>query len=164
MQGMAAVILSAEKYVYIQTPYFAPNELIDNVIQLSAMRGVDVRIMLPSVSDTPLLDVCTESYLGRLLSAGVKIYKYNGNFMHCKTIVADDNLSIIGSANLDERSFNQNFEVNAFIYDKNTAEKCRQLFEDDIKSCIPYTYKEWDKRSGFKKFVSSLARLLSPVL
>jgi len=164
VQGMAVVISSAEKYVYIQTPYFVPNELIDNIIILSAMRGIDVKMMLPSVSDTPLLDVCTETYLGRLLRAGVKIYKYNGNFMHCKTIVADDNVSVIGSANLDERSFNQNFEVNAFIYDKITAEKCRQLFENDMQSCSLYTYEEWSKRSGFKKFVSSLARVLSPAL
>ena len=164
MQGMVLAISSAKKYVYLQTPYFVPNELINSVLLLAAMRGIDVRIMLPSVSDTALTDACTESYLEPMFRAGVKIYKYEGNFMHCKTIVVDDNLSIIGSTNLDERSFSQNFEVNAFIYDKITAEKCRQLFENDLQTCRSYTYEEWKKRSFGKRISSSLARLLSPEL
>jgi cardiolipin synthase len=135
MQGIASAIMSATRYVYIHTPYFIPNDVIENCIQMSAMSGVDVRIMIPARSDSRLSDACTFSYMGRLLEAGVKVYQYTKGFLHSKAIVIDNFISIVGSANLDERSFNQNFEANAFIYEEKTANRLKELFFRDMQNC-----------------------------
>lgn len=164
MQGIASAIMSATKYVYIHTPYFIPNDVIDTCIQMAAMSGVDIRLMIPDRSDSRLSDDCTSSYLGRALEAGVRVFKYKDGFLHSKAIVIDDFISIVGSANMDERSFNQNFEVNAFIYDTKTADKLKMLFERDTKKCIELTLAEWTNRKRKQKLKESFARLFSPLM
>lgn len=164
MQGISSAIMSATKYVYIHTPYFIPNDVIENCIHMSAMSGVDVRLMVPSRSDSRLSDACTFSYLGRLLEAGVKVYRYKKGFLHSKAIVIDDFISIVGSANLDERSFNQNFEVNAFIYDSKTSAELKRLFERDINNCEILTLDAWTNRKRRQKLKESFARLFSPLM
>lgn len=164
MQGITSAVMSATRYVYIHTPYFIPNEVVENCIQMSAMSGVDVRIMIPTRSDSRLSDACTFSFLGRLLEAGVKVYIYKKGFLHSKAIVIDDFISIVGSANLDERSFNQNFEANAFIYEEKTAAKLKHLFERDILNCEEISLEEWTNRKRFQKLKESFARLFSPLM
>ena len=164
MQGIASAIMSATKYVYIHTPYFIPNDVIDTCMQMSALSGVDVRLMIPDRSDSKLTDACTSSYLGKVLEAGIKVYKYKKGFLHSKAIVIDGFISIVGSANLDERSFNQNFEVNAFIYDTKTAETLSSLFERDMKNCFELTLEAWTNRKRRQKLKESWARLFSPLM
>lgn len=164
MQGISSAIMSATKYVYIHTPYFIPNEVIENCIHMSAMSGVDVRLMIPAHSDSRLSDACTSSYMGHVLEAGVKVYSYEDGFLHSKAIVIDDFISIVGSANLDERSFNQNFEANAFIYDIDTAMELKELFESDIDSCTVLTLDAWNSRKRSQKLKESFARLFSPLM
>jgi cardiolipin synthase A/B len=164
MLGISSAIMSATKYVYIHTPYFIPNDVIENCIHMSAMSGVDVRLMVPSRSDSRLSDACTFSYLGRLLEAGVKVYRYKKGFLHSKAIVIDDFISIVGSANLDERSFNQNFEANAFIYDSKTSAELKRLFERDINNCDILTIDAWTNRKHRQKLKESFARLFSPLM
>lgn len=164
MQGISSAIMSAKKYVYIHTPYFIPNDVLNNCIQMAALSGVDIRLMIPTRSDSRLSDLCTWSYLGHVLEAGVKIYRYKGGFLHSKAIVIDNSVSIIGSANLDERSFNQNFEANAFIYDEKTAFTLKHLFEKDLENSEEITLNDWNNRKRRQKLKESFARLFSPLM
>lgn len=164
MQGISSAIMSAQKYVYIHTPYFIPNEVVNNSIQIAALSGVDVRLMVPTKSDSHLSDLSTSSYLGHILEAGVKVYRYKKGFLHSKAIVIDDYVSIIGSANLDERSFNQNFEANAFIYETATAQHLRNLFERDMQNSEELTLEMWTNRKRTLKLKESFARLFSPLM
>ncbi len=164
MQGIALAILSARKYVYIHTPYFVPTDVILNAITIAAMSGTDIQLMIPARSDSRLSDACTFSYLGEILEAGVRVFQYNEGFLHSKAIVIDDNLSIIGSANLDERSFNQNFEVNTFIFEDETAVKLKNLYLNDLKYSKEITLKNWNNRKRWQKLKESSARLFSPII
>jgi len=164
MQGISHAILTANKYVYIHTPYFVPTDVILNAVTIASMSGTDVRLMIPIRSDSRLSDACTFSFLGEILEAGVKVYQYTEGFLHSKAIVVDDYISIIGSANLDERSFNQNFELNAFIYEHHTARKLKQLFMNDIKNCRRLTLQDWNGRKRTQKLKESFARLFSPIV
>jgi len=164
MQGISAAIMSAKKYVYIHTPYFIPNEVLNNSIQMAAMSGVDIRLMVPTRSDSRLSDYCTWSYLGHILEAGVRVYRYKKGFLHSKAIVIDDYVSVVGSANLDERSFNQNFEANAFIFDEATALHLKQLFERDVENSEEITLDIWNNRKRTQKLKESFARLFSPLM
>ncbi len=164
MQGISSAIMSANKYVYIHTPYFIPNEVLNSCIQMAAMSGVDVRLMIPTRSDSRLSDYCTWSYLGHILEAGVRVYRYKQGFLHSKAIVIDNYVSVVGSANLDERSFNQNFEANAFIYDEATALQLRTHFERDIENSEEITFEMWNNRKRTQKLKESFARLFSPLM
>lgn len=164
MQGIASAIMSACNYVYIHTPYFVPNDVILNAISIAALSSIDVRLMIPTSSDSKLSDACTFSYLGEMLEAGVKVYQYKEGFLHSKAIVVDDFISIIGSANLDERSFNQNFEANAFIYDKETSVALREHFIKDQDNCTEVTFDDWHNRKRSQQLKESFARLFSPII
>jgi len=163
MQGIASAIMSATRYVYIHSPYFIPNELVLGCVQIAALSGVDVRVMIPSESDSAFTDASTASYVEQLLEADVKVLRYKKGFLHSKAIVIDDTISIIGSCNMDERSFTQNFEVNAFIYEPATAFKLRDLFIVDMEKCDILSLEEWTKRPKREKFKESFARLFSPL-
>ena len=146
MQGLVMAISNAKKYFYIQTPYFLPTEPIMIALQTAALAGVDVRLMLPLRADSHLAHLGSSSYLVDVLQAGVKVYFYKKGFLHSKLIVADDELSIVGSTNLDFRSFEHNFEVNAFIYDVETALQVREIFLFDQRDCTQIFLKSWEKR------------------
>ncbi|MCE1154810.1 MAG: phospholipase D-like domain-containing protein, partial [Bacteroidales bacterium] len=164
MQGVATAIMSARDYVYMHTPYFVPNDVILNAITVAALSGTDVRLMIPVRSDSRLSDACTFSYMGEILEAGVKVYQYTKGFLHSKAIVVDDFIAIVGSANLDERSFNQNFEANAFIYDKATSLRLKELFLNDITNSRELSFQDWDNRKRSQKIKESFARLFSPII
>jgi cardiolipin synthase A/B len=164
MQGIASALMSATKYIYIHTPYFMPNEVIANSLEIAALSGVDVRLMIPVRSDSRLSDASTSSYLGKAMEAGVRIFSYKEGFLHSKAIVIDDFISIVGSTNIDERSFDQNFEANAFIYDLVTGIKLKQHFLKDEENCVELTLQVWNNRRRRQKLKESFARLFSPLM
>lgn len=162
--GYLKMIQSAKKYVYIQTPYFIPDESILEALRIASLSGVDVKIMIPNKPDHPFVYWASLSYIGELLKCGSHIYKYNKGFIHSKTIVVDGNISSVGTANMDVRSFKLNFEVNAFIYDNGVSQSLESIFENDIKDSTEITKSIYEKRSPLVKFKESISRLLSPVL
>lgn len=164
MQGIASAIASATNYIYIHSPYYMPTDVIDTCMQMAALSGVDVRLMIPDRSDSRLSDASTCSYLGPILEAGVRVFRYSNGFLHSKAIVIDDFISIVGSCNLDERSFAQNFEANAFIYDPATANRLKELFLKDTLNCEELSLEAWTNRKRKQKLKESFARLFSPLM
>ena len=164
MQAYCLAISNAKKYIYIQTPYFLPNESILNAIESAALSGVDVKLMIPYRSDERVSYESSMSYMGSILKAGVEVYQYTKGFIHSKTLVIDDEIAVIGSANIDLRSFEQNFEVSAFIYDEKHSKNLKELFIKDMKVCKKLSYQKWSKRPIYRKVIQALARLLSPIL
>jgi cardiolipin synthase A/B len=154
----------AKDSIYLQTPYFIPDESLLNAIKLAAMSGLDVKLMIPSVPDHKMVYWATYSYLGDLLEVGAKVYLYEKGFLHAKTMVVDGKLASVGTANIDIRSFKLNFEVNAFIYDSVTSHKLKQIFEEDMLYCRELTLSEYQNRSRIHYLKESLTRLLSPIL
>ena len=141
-----------------------PNESILNAIESAALSGVDVKLMIPYRSDERVSYESSMSYMGSILKAGVEVYQYTKGFIHSKTLVIDDEIAVIGSANIDLRSFEQNFEVSAFIYDEKHSKNLKELFIKDMKVCKKLSYQKWSKRPIYRKVIQALARLLSPIL
>lgn len=164
MQGLTIAITTAKKYVYIQTPYFLPSETILAALQSAALAGIDVRLMIPSRCDNRITQWGSRSYLKDVLSAGVKVYFYKKGFLHSKIMVSDDMLSTVGSTNIDFRSFEHNFEVNAFIYDMETALNLKEIFLHDQRDSIQISMKKWQARPPHQKAIESVVRLLAPLL
>ncbi|MEK8131032.1 cardiolipin synthase [Paenibacillus filicis] len=157
------MIVTAKEYIYIQTPYFIPDESLITALKMAALSGVDVKIMIPIKPDHKLVYWASLSYIGELLPFGVQCYLYEKGFLHAKTIVADGRVASVGTANVDIRSFKLNFEVNAFIYDTETAEKLKLVFEDDMKHSRWLTQAGYQNRPLLHKFREPCARLLSPI-
>jgi cardiolipin synthase len=164
MQVYFMAIVQAREYVYIQTPYFLPTESIITALQTAVLSGVDVRIILPMRSDAKVTLASSYSYMGEMLKAGVKMYFYQPGFLHSKTIVIDDKLFTVGSTNMDFRSFEQNFEVNALVFDPEIAVKMRKIFEQDLACSTRVNAKTWRKRPVKVRLKESIARLFSPLL
>ncbi|WP_120188471.1 cardiolipin synthase [Ammoniphilus oxalaticus] len=162
--GYVKMIFSAKQYVYLQTPYFIPDDTLLDALKIAALSGVDTRIMIPNKPDHPFVYWATLSNAGELLKAGVKVYLYEKGFIHAKMVVADDAIASVGTANIDPRSFRLNFEVNAFLYDGETASALRKTFEDDMLDSKELTVEDYENRSMFTKFKESVSRLLSPIL
>lgn len=163
-QGYIKMINSAEKYIYIQTPYFVPDESIIEALKLAAVSGVDVRIMFPNKPDHIFVYWATYSFVGELLQYGARAFIYDDGFIHSKGIIVDDFLTSFGTCNFDIRSFKLNFEVNAFIYDHPTSLQLRNTFEKDILVSRELTLEAYSKRSFYIKIKESISRLFSPVL
>ncbi|MEG6616766.1 cardiolipin synthase [Peptococcaceae bacterium 1198_IL3148] len=162
--GYIKLIHKAKKSVWIQTPYFIPDESLLNTLKMAVLSGVDVRIMIPKVPDHKMIYWATYSYLGDLLPLGVKCYLYAKGFLHAKTIVVDGVAASVGTANFDIRSFKLNFETNAFIYDQDIATQMMEIYQRDIKDCVRLPYHEYEQRSRMQRLKESFARLLSPIL
>lgn len=163
-KGYLKMIMEAKEYIYIQTPYFIPDESLRDALRIAAYSGVDVKVMIPNKPDHPFVYWATLSYSGDLLQAGGEIYIYQNGFLHAKTIIVDGKIASVGTANIDVRSFRLNFEVNAFIYDKKVTRELEQAFHDDIALSTQMTKKLYDRRSLGIRFKESISRLLSPVL
>ncbi len=164
MMGIFQAIASAHDYVYISTPYFMPSENVLMAIKTAALGGVDVHLLIPLKSDAFITLLSSRSYLKELMESGVKVSFYNKGFLHAKTIVVDDVLSMIGSANMDFRSFEQNFEVTSFIYDEEIAISMRNTFFEDLENSTRLDHDTWVKRPVKEKAKESFARLFSPLL
>ncbi len=130
--GYTKLITSATKSVWIQSPYLVPDDTVIDALVSAAMSGIDVRIMVPDMPDHPFIFRATQYYANYLARSGVKIYHYQHGFMHAKTVVVDDAIASVGSANFDIRSFKLNFEINAFIYDRKIAGTLAEIFQADM--------------------------------
>lgn len=164
MQGLVMAISTAKRYFYIQTPYFLPTEPVLQALQTAALSGVDVRLMMPMHADSRMAQLSSCSYVEDVLRAGVKIYFYKKGFLHSKMMVCDDELSTVGSTNVDFRSFEHNFEINAFIYDIGAARRLRDIFLADQRECVQAFPKNWKRRPWYWKIAESVMRLFAPLL
>lgn len=156
------ILNTATDYVYITTPYFAISEEMLTSILNAARRGIDVRIILPHIPDKKIVQMSTRSYYEVLLSSGVKVYEYKPGFIHSKTFVSDDKIGIVGSANMDYRSMNLNYECISLIYDTGTEIQIKKDFLNMIENaCIEVKLKDWIKRPLFKKIIESILTTFS---
>lgn len=164
MQGLLMAISTAKKYVYITTPYFIPTEEVLNALQVAALGGIDVKIILPRSGDSWLTQAASMSYIKQMLAAGVRVFWYKKGFVHAKTMVVDDGFATVGTTNMDIRSFNINFEINCFMYNNELAKSLRNQFEEDLHESEEINLSRWDKRPRTKKLIESLARMFAPLL
>lgn len=165
MQGYIRILLEAKKYVYIETPYFLPTEPVLLAMRTAALTGVDVRVMIPYRTDAKLVEWASRSYVHEVVSAGVKVYLYQKGFNHSKLLVSDDSMCTVGSSNVDFRSFENNFEGNAFIYDRDMALRMKEVYMNDVKdSVLLDDVENLNHRPFLKRLWESVVRLLSPLL
>jgi len=165
MQGYVRIILSARRYVYIETPYFLPTDAVFFALKTAAASGVDVRVLVPRKTDGWFVEWGSRSYLREAQEAGVRVMLYEAAFLHAKMLVADDSICTCGSTNFDFRSFENNFESNAFCYGEDLAMRTKQVFLHDEASSVPLSSLPERMHPGFfVRLGESLARLLSPLL
>ncbi len=162
--GYLKMISNAEHRIYIETPYFIPDDSIYEALKIAALSGVDARVMIPNKPDHPFIYWASLSYIGDLLQAGVRFYAYERGFLHSKVLIMDDDVSSVGTANLDIRSFKLNFEINAFLYDKEINKQLGDRFYNDLSNCTEITIESYSQRSNIVKIKESISRLLSPIL
>lgn len=163
-QTYFTLINMAKRYVFISTPYFMPGETTLNSLKTAAMSGVDVRLLLPHKSDSRLTHWCTRSYVQELLEAGVKIYWYRKGINHSKVIIVDGQVASVGTANMDLRSFEQNFEVSLIIYDREVVKELATDFIKDLQGSTNEVIQKWKFRSKKEQLYESVARLFAPLL
>lgn len=161
---MLKAIGNAKKRVYIQTPYFLPTDAMLSALQAAALSRVDVRVMIPLKSDSSTLTLASYSYIMECLRAGIKIYLFEAGMLHSKTMMIDDRLSAIGSANIDFRSFEHNFEETMFIFSSEVNTTLRAQFMADLQQSTRVRASVWRRRPIIQKAKESIVRLLSPVL
>jgi cardiolipin synthase len=164
MEAILTAVNNAESYIYITTPYFIPNDQLITALQIAAKIGVDVRLIIPKQSDSWIAESATNSFLEPLLEVGVKVYRYCKGFVHAKTMVVDDIFATIGTCNLDNRSFNINFEINALIYDSEESKVLKYQFLEDINDCEIIEFERWKTRPRINKLKESFSRLWAPLL
>lgn len=164
MQAFFAAINRATDHIYIATPYFLPNQAILTALKVKALSGIDVRILIPSRSDSHVVYWATRSYIGELIDAGIKVYLYRKGFNHSKLVMIDRRFSSVGTANMDIRSFEENFEVSAILYDEAIAGQLERQFLRDLEGSTRMTREKWNERPLRHSIYESLARLLSPLL
>ena len=160
---LQAIYLAKEE-ILITTPYFIPGDNMVDALRIAALSGLAVKLLVPGISDSRLVNAASKANYSDLLKAGVEIYLYEKGFVHAKTLVADGKLSMVGTANMDHRSFDLNFEVNAIVYDAAFAEKLRKVFFDDVKDAKKIDEKMWDTRAFYYKLADRIGRLFSPTL
>lgn len=158
------LISKAEKSIYIQTPYFIPDEAIFDALKIAARSGIEVNIMIPCKPDHPFVYWATLSYVGELVMSGAKCYVYNNGFLHSKGMIVDCSVLCYGTANMDIRSFALNFEVNAVLYSQEKAYEMEKIFREDLKVCTRITKERYAGRKLDVRFKEQVCRLLSPLL
>ncbi len=162
--GYFRLVTEANKNVYIESPYFAPDDGLLEALKTAAISGVDVRLIIPAKPDHLFVHPCSLSYMGELLEAGVRCYEYTKGFIHSKVITVDGIVTSVGTANMDIRSYKLNFEVNAFIYDENVTKEFDRQFDIDFKDCREITLESYRERGLILRIQESFARLISPLL
>lgn len=160
---MRMITLAGEK-IYLQTPYFVPDRAMLESLKMAAQSGVDVKIMIPCMPDHPFVYWANYSYCGELIKSGARVFRYENGFLHAKTLVVDGEVSTVGSANFDVRSFRLNFEANAFVYDKEFATKMEKTFENDMKLSTEVTLEDYESRGLWIKIKEAVSVLLSDIL
>ncbi len=162
--GYFKMMNEAESHIYLTTPYFVPDDGIFEALRVAALSGLDVRIIIPGNPDHFFVYWASMSYLGELLEAGVRCYQYEKGFIHAKVLSVDGQVASVGTANMDIRSFELNFEVNAFLYDETMAKLLEDDFRNDLKSCVEITKDWYHRRKWWFKVKEAVARLISPML
>lgn len=163
-QFFFGAITQAQRRLWLTTPYFVPDEATLAALVAAGLRGVDVRVLVPRSSDNILVDLAARSYYPDLVRAGVKIHEYAGRMLHAKTLVVDDELAVVGTANFDNRSFRLNFEVIVAIYDARTTGELAHAFENDLVRASPVKVRELKDKRFFERLGEATARLFSPLL
>jgi len=164
MQSILMAINVARRRIRISNPYFIPNEQLLSALQMAALAGKDVELLLPKRGDSFFVQHAAQSFIKPMLDAGVKIYFYEKGFIHAKTMIIDDNLAIVGTVNLDNRSFYLNFEIAIIMYDRLVVKDLLDAFEKDLEDATLITRRSWKNRSLFEKFIDAVCRLLTPLL
>ncbi len=154
---------SAQKKAWIISPYFVPDEQVVTALQLAGMRGVDVRLIIPEKSDLKITYFSSFSFLKELTESGVKIFRYEKGILHEKVMLVDDEIAIIGTSNLDNRSFRINFEIDMLFWDSEFARKVAEMFLQDLKSCRQTDYHDYLKKPIWFKLLVRISRLLAPI-
>ncbi|PVW12629.1 cardiolipin synthase [Marixanthomonas spongiae] len=162
--SLMQAIASAKEKIWITSPYFIPGESLMDALIIAAKSGVEVKLLVPGISDSKMVNAAARSYYSELLPHGVQIYLYNKGFVHAKTMIVDDNLAVIGSANMDYRSFDLNFEVNAVLFSENINKKLQKAFENDLKESSKIDSQQWLNRPKHLHLWEKFVRLLSPFL
>lgn len=157
-------ISSAEKEILLTTPYFIPDISLQEALIIAALSGIDIKLLVPKDGDSAIVNLASQWYFEELLKVGVRIYRYKKGFVHAKTLVTDSKLASVGTANLDLRSFDLNFEVSAFVYDPKVAEQLTLSFYEDLKDSEEIILDQWKKRSRFRKLSEKIVRLISPFM
>jgi cardiolipin synthase A/B len=155
---------NARDRIWIASPYFVPDEGVQSALKLAALRGVDVRILIPETPDNPLLYFAAYAFLGPMLEAGVKVYRYHYGFLHCKTILVDDKASAVGTVNLDNRSFRLNFEITTWVYGRDFAQEMEAKYVHDFSNSHLMEVSDVNERPWWFRLASRAAYLLAPVL
>ena len=158
------LIQEARKSVFIQTPYFVPDDLLLDTLKSAVLSGIDVKIMIPNKADHPFIYWVNQYYVGELLRLGANIYRYENGFIHSKTILVDEEVISVGTCNFDYRSFYLNFEINLNIYNKDVANSFKIQYYKDIAISKKLTFADFKMRSIFTKVKESVFRLLSPIM
>ncbi len=164
MFSILQAIYLAKEEILITTPYFIPGDNIIDALRIAASSGLTVKLLVPGKCDSKVVNAASKANYVDLLKAGVEIYFYEKGFVHSKTMVTDGKLSMVGTANMDHRSFELNFEVNAVIYNEPFADQLRKVFFNDLKNAKKINEKIWNKRAFFYKLAERIARLFSPAL
>ncbi|MFI5124003.1 MAG: cardiolipin synthase [Chitinophagales bacterium] len=154
----------AKKEILISTPYFIPGEILVESLVIASLSGISVKLLVPGKSDSILVNSAARSYYKYLIQKGIEIYQYRKGFLHAKTLVADRKIVIVGTANMDGRSFDFNFEVNAIVYDEETANELADIFFEDLKDAEKIDLAAWINRPGYIRLMEKTARLVSPLL
>ena len=158
------LIHRARHHIYIQTPYFVPDDAILSALKIAAGSGIDVRLMIPCKPDHPFVYWATYSYVGEMVAAGARCYTYENGFLHAKGLMVDSRVSCYGTANMDIRSFELNLEVNATIYDEESTERLEEIFLEDLTRCREVTREVYEARGLWVRIREQGSRLLSPLL
>jgi cardiolipin synthase len=165
LQSYIKMITMAKKHIYISSPYFVPNESIMEALKVAALGGIDVRILFPGQYDHFIVYYASMTYLYELIKSGVKVYFYDKNsFVHSKVISIDGELSQVGTANMDIRSFELNYEINAVIYDREKTEELDKLFFEDLEKSTLITTEYYKNLPKTIKFIEAVTRLFSYLL
>ncbi|WP_350285324.1 cardiolipin synthase [uncultured Croceitalea sp.] len=159
-----SMINNAKKCVYISNPYIIPNYAVLQSLKTAALSGLDVRLLMSSSTDSKLVDWCVRAYFEAYLKAGIKVYLYPKGFLHSKVVVCDDDQVSVGTANLDDRSLHQNYEVNALVYDEKICTQLKEQFLSDCKKSIELNYSGYKQRAWPAKVLEGVAKLMSPLL
>ncbi len=157
-------IVAATQRIWIASPYFVPDHGIISALQLAALRGVDVRVLIPDEPDGPVVAMANWSYTRDLLPTGVKVYRYQGGFMHQKVLLMDDHIAGVGTANFDNRSFRLNFEITLLVDDPAFAAQVEQMLQADLRRSRQVSLEEIENKPVWFPLAMAVARLFSPML
>ena len=163
-QTYAKSIDVAKSNIQIVNPYFLPTRSIRKALKSALKRGINVEIMISAKADIAFTPEGSIRVAHNLMKKGAHIYLYNGGFHHSKIMMIDSTFCTVGTANLDSRSLRYDYEVNAFIFDKEITEELSEIFEKDKQNCTMLTPEKWRKRSVWKRFVGLLAQMCTPFL